>query len=294
MRIIDNFDEVRKHLAFKPVVVRDPDTGKERELNATFDRYVVQILRRTKDAGGKTGGVNTGNRLVKQYEIPSLEYLDKKRERIVELCRANGARAYILPQVRSISDCISEMLRLCVVNLDDPGVRMQHMVRSAMCGMHKSRDKKWVIDLDNDEMYGWSAEEVAELVRLHLGNIGKKFDECAYTLPTRSGSHIVTSPFNLESASKKCAMLYEGAKKGNELQDLMDELTLTDTRKLAEADWAAHTLHPFNCIEWLGKKFTDGDHLYRMKKALESKKHDITGWLHKDGMTLLYMEAEER
>ena len=66
---IDNFDLFRSKLTFKKAVKFDPDTGIAVEINDTYDRYVVQILKRAKDPGGKTQGVNTGNRLIKTYEI---------------------------------------------------------------------------------------------------------------------------------------------------------------------------------------------------------------------------------
>ena len=166
-------------------------------------------------------------------------------------------------------------------------VKPEHLIRQAYCEWHKTRKKQWILDLDDKEMYDWTRDEVRDLVTSQLQAAGKDPKEM-YEVPTRHGVHFIMSPFNLQEASKKCAMLYEGAKKGNELQDLLDQLILTDVKELAKADWAAHKLHPFNCSEWLSKKFSEGDHLFRMRKALESKLHDIPGWLHKDGMTLLF------
>lgn len=258
---IDNFDLFRSKLTFKKAVKFDPNTGIAVEINDTYDRYVVQILKRAKDPGGKTQGVNTGNRLIKTYEISSLEYFDKKREHIIDLCRANGARAYILPQVRSTYDCLKEMIKIGVDNLENPTIKFQHILRSCLCSMHKSRDKMWILDLDSDCMReylydvrktvvtvrNWTPDEVMTLVRENLEKCGKNPDR-AYFVKTRSGCHIITPPFNLQAAVKECSLMYEGEK--------------TTTCE----------------VVWTGP----GEFELKTKK--------ITGWLHKDGMSLLYYD----
>lgn len=257
--MVDNFDLIRSHLTFEPATKFDAKTKKPKKLNDTYDRYVVQILNRAKDADGKKRGANTSNRLIKTYEISSLEYFDKKKAHIIDLCNSNGARAYILPQVRSTYDCIKEMIKLGVENLENPTIKFQHIVRSSLCAIHKSRDKMWIVDLDPDCMTEykydqkknelttreWTPEEVMRLIQENL-KMCKKDPKRAYFVPTRSGCHIVTPPFNLEAANKKCGMMFEG-----------ERSFVTD-------------------IEWTGPG------------EFELKRKKLTGWLHKDGMTLLY------
>lgn len=258
---VDNFDLIRSHLTFEPATKFDSDTSMVKMINDTYDRYIVQILCRAKDAGGKKHGVNTSNRPIKTYEISSLEYFDRKRDHIIDLCESNKARAYILPQVRSTYDCLKEMIKIGIDNLENPTVKFQHILRSALCSMHRSRDKKWIIDLDDDCMteyiyhvnYGgatlhkkvWTTEDVMKIVRDNLVSCGKNPDD-AYVVPTRSGSHIITPPFNLADAVDKCGMLFEGEK------------TFVVDRKAVGP----------------------GEYETVVKK--------LTGWLHKDGMTLLY------
>ena len=240
---IDNFDIIRAHLTFNPATKFDAKTKKLKLLNSTYDRYIIQILNRAKDTEGKKRGSNTGNRLIKTYEVPSLEYFDAKRPHIIELCESNNARAYIHPQVRSTYDCLTEMIKIGIDNLENPTIKFQHIMRSCLCAMHKSRDKKWIIDLDNDEMYGWTVDGVLSLVKENLKSCKKSPDE-AYTVPTKNGMHIVTSPFNLASAAKICPMMFEGVRK------------FPYTISVGPGEYEEHF-------------------------------HKRTGWLHKDGMTLL-------
>jgi len=265
---IDNFDIFRNHLTFEKARKFDPSTGNIETINDTYDRYVVQILKRAKDADGKSHGVNTGNRLLKTYEISSLEYYDRKREHIIDICKANGARAYILPQVRSTYDCLKEMLKIGIDNLENPTVKFQHILRSCLCSMHKSRDKKWILDLDNDCMTeydtakdrhplfqefrfkDWTVEQVLALVQDELVACGKSKDD-AFVVPTVSGHHIVTRPFNLAKAYEKCSMMYE----------------------------------------WLQLKLVDQVAISPCETKPVVK--DVTGWLHKDGMSLLYYSSAD-
>ena len=245
---IDNFDIIREHLTFEPAMKFDAETKKLKTLNDTYDRYIVHIIKRAKDSGGKAHGANTSNRLIKTYEVNSLEYFDKKRAHIVDLCESNGARAYILPQVRSTYDCLKDMIKLAIDNLENPTIKFQHILRSATCSMHKSRDKRWIIDLDNDEMDGWTVDEVVSLIKDNLVSCGKNPDDM-YIVPTRNGTHIVTTPFNVQDANKKCRMMFEGVKK-----------------------------FPYEVDGRLGE--------------VETHYRERTGWLHKDGMTLLYANID--
>ena len=247
---IDNFDIFRKHLTFKEKT----------------DRYIVHILRRPKDLvedpAMKAIGSNEHQRLLRTYYIDSLEYFDSKIPAIKELCTTNRARAYILPQVRNNYECLLSLGEkvLETIRLGNFSAKPEHLLRSAYCEYHKSRDKRWILDLDDDCMVEysydpskvevnektWTLDEVLKLVKDNLVACGKD-PELAYVIKTKSGHHIITSPFDLQKAFKKCGMLFEGEQK------------------------------VVSKIRWIGP----GEHELVHKK--------VVGWLHKDGMSLLYM-----
>ena len=222
--VIDNFEIFRKHLTFE----------------TKQDRYIVHVLRRPKDVKqlGNELGSNECQRLLRTYYIDSLDYFDKKIPAIKELCKSNRARAYIIPQVRNNEECLLNLAEkvLETIRLKNYSVKPEHLLRAAYCEYHKSRKKVWILDLDNDKMHGWTVEQAFELVKSQLKAIGKAESE-AYLVQTKSGMHILTSPFNLQEAYKLCPMLYEGVHKG-----------------------------------------PNGE--------------DVVGWLHKDGMSLLYLDLD--
>lgn len=230
-----------------------------------FDRYIVHVLKRVKDEEVRLYGASDKNRLIKTFYVSSREYLEGKIPVIKDLCASNRARAYILPQVRNNFDCLVNLAKLTLDNLQNPTQKPDHLVRSAYCGNHKSRDKRWIVDLDEDSMiesiyeanFGgsslmkreWSYDEVVSLVSDQLSKTGKD-PNSAYVVRTVHGFHIVTPPFNLQETFKKCNLMFEGERK-----DVFDKI-------------------------WTGP----GEYELKYKK--------VTGWLHKDGMSLLYCSIE--
>ena len=139
---IDNFDIIRKHLDF---------------IDTKLDRYVVHILRRPKDISPEMKnalGANESQRLIKTYYIDSLEYFDKKREAIKELCRANNARAYIIVQPKDNFECLLNLGKKIFDTIQNKNysVKPEHLIRQAYCEWHKSRKKVWILDLDDEEI----------------------------------------------------------------------------------------------------------------------------------------------
>lgn len=249
MAAIDNFSIFRSRLEFKDKT----------------DRYIVHVLRRPKDCkpGENYLGSNEHQRLIRTYYVDNIDYFNKKEMAIKDLCHANNARAYILPQVRNNYECLLNLGEkvLETIRLGNYSAKPEHLLRSAYCEYHKSRSKRWILDLDDDCMiehlhkvnYGgqtlttrkWTVDEVLKLVQESLAGCGKSPD-AAYVVPTKSGHHIITEPFDLQKAFKKCSMLYEGVQK-----------------KVVEV------------------KFTGP---YESEDVVK----DVVGWLHKDGMSLLY------
>lgn len=249
--IIDNFDIFRNKLEFKDKT----------------DRYIIHILRRPKDCkpGENYLGSNEHQRLIRTYYIDNIDYFNKKEAAIKDLCHANNARAYILPQVRNNYECLLNLGEkvLETIRLGNYSVKPEHLLRSAYCEYHKSRAKRWILDLDKDCMTEylvdpsnfpigrkeWTVEEVLKLVQDNLVKCGKKAED-AYVVPTKSGHHIITEPFDLQKAMKQCNMFYEGEQK-----------------KVVNVKYTS----PYECEDVI--------------------KH-VVGWLHKDGMSLLYYNNE--
>ena len=119
-----------------------------------------------------------------------------------------------------------------------------------------------VMDLGLDRTATWSkigtnvrtattVEEVLKLVQDNLVKCGKKAED-AYVVPTKSGHHIITEPFDLQKAMKQCNMFYEGEQK-----------KLVGYKDIGPGEY---------------------DDIIK----------SVVGWLHKDGMSLLYYNGETK
>lgn len=268
MRIVDNFEVLMAHMDFV-----DPN-----------DRYIVHIMRRPKDckAIANVLGSNESQRKIHSYCIPDIDYLRRKIPAIKELCRSCRARAYLVVQPKDNFECLANLGRKIfeTFQMKNYSVKPEHLLWTAYGETHKSRRKQWIIDLDNDTMverwiqvnFGgqvlnervWTVDEVFDFVRSQVEKVGKCPND-VYRIPTRNGWHIITPPFNLQEAQKECRLIFEGAK----------EMPVAQSDYFLRPDDEGYTGSP------------GLDHKYKV----ETKK--TVGWLHKDGMTLLYCEAPD-
>lgn len=195
--VIDNFPAIRPHLTFEKSFRHDGSVVGE-----SFDRYVVHVIKRAKDDGGKKFGSNESQRLIKTFEVGSLEYFDRKEPAIKDLCRANKARAYILPQVRSSRDCLISLVRSAMDCLDAPGVRIQHLVRTALCKTHVSRKKTFVFDLDSGRYDAENVAEYLEEIKRIMRETGRDEND-VYLVQTPNGFHIVSPAFDRQEFKRR-------------------------------------------------------------------------------------------
>lgn len=194
---IDNFDLIREKIL---------------EFKHPGDFYVVHVIKRAKDlkeAGDyKEGDAKESQRLIKTWYIDSLEYWDKKVETIKDMARENHARAYILPCVRNRLTINRVLAKKVIEMIDDTNCRYDHLIRTAVCGCHKTTKPWWIIDLDVDmanpdktkeQAMEWLKNEYVPAVTIDLQTAvseTSRFCSEIFVVPTANGFHLVTPPFN--------------------------------------------------------------------------------------------------
>lgn len=191
---VDNFDLIRSQLTFE----------------TSYDQYICHIMRRAKDVKENKLGSEESQRLIKTYYINSIDYFDRKKEAIIELCESTHSRAYFLPQVRNSRDCLISLGKLIFENIDNTDIKLDNLVRRASCSCHKSRNKKWILDFDD-----WSLEyfdSILKDIKENLILTGRDPEKDLYIVPTKNGKHIITSPFNQQELVKKHPLIFEGVK----------------------------------------------------------------------------------
>ena len=180
--IIDNFDIVSKILKFS-----NPN-----------EFYYVTILQRKKD-GNSNIKASSGRRLIRSYCIYSLEELLDLKERIIELCRSNNARAYINPNVRDANqvalECSKRYIDLVQTNRAYQGNR----IWDSVCGSYKAPNHKalWIVDIDTPELLS--------LINAIIFSCrhDEKVEYNSFTIPTVHGYHIVCNGFDVNQFQEK-------------------------------------------------------------------------------------------
>ena len=197
--IIDNFSKIRDILKFK-------NPG---------DFYVVHVMFRVKDLRNDEEkqmylSHDEQQRLIKTYYVDSLEYFDKKKPAMIDLAEKNKARVYIIPTRKNRITCNRIIAKKIIDFIDDPNIRYDHLIRSAVCGCHISDYKWWVIDIDKDEeiidpnnigalsrIRLYDIKDEIEMKVRDLVNETKVASGCeVFDVPTKNGIHILTPPFN--------------------------------------------------------------------------------------------------
>ena len=172
----DNFHIIEPLLDFK-----EPNTF-----------YFIQILKRRKDNPGLKTGVQTIDNLY----IYTPEDLNKLKEKIVERCIKNNARAYINLNRLDTEKIALQTLRKIADLVIQGDYRAVKNAYSSVCGTyHSESEKRWVVDIDSDVIY--LKDEVRQVIESLQSEIKGHNYRILAEIPTRSGVHLITNPFNM-------------------------------------------------------------------------------------------------
>lgn len=173
--MVDNFEQVKKLLNY----------------NSEDDFYFLQIMRRKKENPTLT----SNTKIIDELFIDSNEYLDTKKEYIIQMCNMFNARATIGLNRRSYKTCSLQSLSNLaqqIANGQSPNV--SRLYSSVVGKYHNEPIKRWIIDIDQKEI---DSTMLPTLERIKP--IGNKLIDI---IPSKNGYHIITSPFDVSEFSK--------------------------------------------------------------------------------------------
>ena len=184
---VDNFDFFAKKLFEKPL--------NEDEF------YFLQILVRGKDGHHVSG--NNKNRLVKYYTITSAEQLMNLKPEILAICHVDNARAYIHPTKRNAKEVANLAVELAVHTFVSQNWIGFKSMYSTACGQSFVKgDKKFIVDLDDIHDDDPILDEIRNKIYSYRCHGGENSDKVFMTVPTKSGVHLVTWPFDIGQFTK--------------------------------------------------------------------------------------------
>jgi len=177
--MINNFEQIRNLLKFESDYF-----------------YFIQIIQRSKE----NPELGSNNRVIRSYNISSLEKFDKNKDEIITLCEAFNARAYIHLNRRKWSKIALECLRHnaeLIANEQYDGIKSSFETIIGRNNCEPRESKTWIIDVDMNDL-----EVVNKIGRL-INNIKPiEEDKWIETIPTKNGFHMITRPFDRAEFAK--------------------------------------------------------------------------------------------
>lgn len=193
--MVDNFEQIKSMFYFN-------------EVNDMF--FHCQIVARAKDHKGEDKKVKEG--AIKTYFIRSREHLDNLKDEIILLCEHYGARAYINVAGKDFGTLQTLVLSKLANEIHQGIVRNPRKCLNSAAGELKSRDPRWVVDIDDLSMVDSIKDKLLELYSEYpkkhnpsvpLEEIKKYYSSYILAeVPTKSGLHLIVKPFNIEAFSK--------------------------------------------------------------------------------------------
>jgi len=161
--------------------------------------YFIQIIQRKKE---NPGLANSNNRIIRSYNVSSLDKFDENKDEIIKLCEIFNARAYIHLNRRKWSKIALECLRHNAELIANEQYRNIKSSFETVIGRNNgepSRTKTWMIDIDMNDL-----EVVNKIERIinSIEPIDRTVTKLMHTIPTKNGYHMITKPFNRAEFSK--------------------------------------------------------------------------------------------
>jgi len=185
--MVDNFELIKPLLHF----------GKH------GDFYFLQLLQRKKDGLDVPNGSDNQRRLVKDFHITSESQLAELRDEIIRICDETGARAYIRLNKRNYKTIAmayaQETLEKARKNEEFGNTYNEiNSVIGRYPEGHKE-DKTWLVDIDGVGPDSFLVGHVKDIIaRCEPVDTTGGLRKVIATIPTRSGTHLITKPFNLQ------------------------------------------------------------------------------------------------
>ena len=187
----NNIEIMRKYMEDLGI----PDTQQHRN-DLYFD---VQLIRRGKD----NPDMPAANYNFKTYYIDSIELFDKYISEIKQCCDLFRLRAYISVNAKSKLDLSKKTLvkyaeMVALSEFKKPWRFCDH-VNGSLSG----KEKRWVIDIDdiNPDIIDLKLLAIYDIIR----KCTSKWDNpIIVEIPTKTGCHLITHPFNTYDFEKEC------------------------------------------------------------------------------------------
>lgn len=153
------------------------------------DFYYLQILQRKKE----NPQLGSNSRVIKNYYIGSVEYLEGKYDEIKDLCNQFNARAMLRLNKRSYRKVAFKAMQNVANSMANGEYSFVRKSYDRACGNgHNDKNKTWIIDID-----GECSDDFVSKVNAQICGSAPSGHKILIQLPTKNGIHLITKPFDL-------------------------------------------------------------------------------------------------
>lgn len=174
--------------------------------------YHLQILKRKKDCEEHEKARNNNARCLKTYYISSIEYLELRFSEIQKLCKNHNARAYINLNAKSFIKTGFQLNLLIADRMKNNQFEYMYRSYESVAGMSDVNidEKRWIVDIDEKEILPsmlshieYDCDPKSTFEGDFLGFYTHFNSKLISYIPTKSGWHIITKPFNVKQFKDK-------------------------------------------------------------------------------------------
>ena len=166
--------------------------------------FVIELIRRGKD----NPDMPAANYHFKNYYIRKPEDLDKYKLEIKILCNTLHLRAYASINIKSFKQVSLNTIAELTRRIANNDYRKNYAVFESCSGKYcHPEDKQFVVDLDDCKV----GDEYVYVIEDYIRNckpVG--VDKIITRIPTRSGVHLITKPFDSKQFIDRCKYLRFG------------------------------------------------------------------------------------
>jgi len=159
--------------------------------------FDVQLVRRGKD----NKDMPAANYTFKTYYIDSIELFDKYIEEIKTCCELFRLRSYISVNAKSKIELSKKTLLKYAEMVATEEFKKPWRLCDSVNGSLDGPEKRWILDVDDMNMNDERFNKYCNIIE----SCDSKFEKIiVVSLPTKSGIHIITHPFNSEKFKNIC------------------------------------------------------------------------------------------